>query len=66
MANTSGGYIVLGVDQQNAPDGKIRRFIKNGFERGEEDKINQTLANNMYSVDPTPNIGQPRPWRSIV
>ena len=59
MANTSGGYIVLGVDQENAPDGKIIRFIKNGFERGEEDKINQTVANNMYSVDPTPNIGQP-------
>jgi predicted HTH transcriptional regulator len=58
MANTSGGYIVLGIDEERAPDGKIIRFIKNGFERGEEDKINQTIANNMYSVDPTPNIEQ--------
>ncbi len=59
MANTSGGYIVLGVDEVKASDGKIIRFIKRGFERGEEEKINQTIANNMYSVDPTPNIGQP-------
>jgi Putative DNA-binding domain len=58
MANTSGGYIVIGIDEEKAPDGKIIRFIKKGFERGEEDKINQTIANNMYSVDPTPNIEQ--------
>ena len=60
LANTYGGYIVLGIDEEKAPDGKIIRFIKNGFEHGEEDRINQTVANNMYSVDPTPNIGQPR------
>jgi predicted HTH transcriptional regulator len=59
MANTCGGYIVLGIDEVKAPNGKIIRFIKKGFERSEEEKINQIVANNMYNVDPTPNIEQP-------
>ncbi len=59
MANTSGGYIVLGIDEQKAPDGKIIKFIKKGFEPGDEEKINQSVANNIHNVEPMPNIQPP-------
>src|SRR5712691_11157279 len=59
MANTSGGYIVLGIDEKKAPDGKIIKFIKKGFEPGDEEKINQSVANNIHNVEPMPNIQQP-------
>jgi hypothetical protein len=40
MANTSGGYIVLGIGEIKAPDGKIIQFQKEEFPAGEEDKVN--------------------------
>jgi hypothetical protein len=56
MANTSGGYIVLGVGEDKAPDGTLIRFTKDGFRAGKEDEVNLSIANNVYEVDPTPSI----------
>jgi hypothetical protein len=61
MANTSGGYIVLGIGEKKAPDGKTIQFLKKGFEIGEEDKVNQSIANNVYKIEPTPSIEQVLP-----
>jgi hypothetical protein len=58
MANTSGGYIVLGVGEDTTPDKRLIRFTKEGFRKGEEDQINLKIANNVYEVDPTPSIEQ--------
>jgi hypothetical protein len=56
MANTSGGYIVLGIGEKKTPDGKTLRFLKEGFTEGEEDKVNQRIANNVYDIEPKPSI----------
>jgi hypothetical protein len=61
MANTSGGYIVLGIREEKDPDGNIIRFIKEGFDKHEEDKVNQRVADNMHNIEPTPSIEPPRP-----
>ena len=56
MANTSGGHIVLGIGEDKATDGSLIRFVKDGFPRGEENKVNQRIAENMYNIEPTPSI----------
>lgn len=56
IANTLGGYIVLGIGEDKAPDGTLIRFTKDGFCAGKEDKVNLSIANNVYEVDPTPSI----------
>jgi predicted HTH transcriptional regulator len=61
MANTSGGYIVLGVGEDKALDGTLIRFTKDGFRAGTEDKVNLSIANNVYEVNPTPSIEQVPP-----
>jgi hypothetical protein len=52
MANLSGGYVVLGIEQ----DKPNNRFVKNGFDKGQEEKIGQRIANDMYNVEPTPEV----------
>jgi hypothetical protein len=53
MANLSGGYVVLGIEQDKANN----RFVKNGFDKGQdEEKIGQRIANDMYNVEPTPEV----------
>jgi hypothetical protein len=53
MANLSGGYVVLGIEQ----DKPNNTFIKNGFDKGQdEEKIGQRIANDMYNVEPTPEV----------
>lgn len=47
MSNSLGGYIVLGIEECKAP---------NGFDQGQEDKINQSISNSCYNVEPTPSI----------
>jgi hypothetical protein len=57
MANTSGGLIVLGINEIKI-EGKTKRFEKNGFEAGDEDKVNQQIASSIYNIEPTPKIEQ--------
>ena len=59
MANTSGGHIVLGIGEEKAPDGRLIRFVKQGFRHGDNDKIIQTVTNNIYNIEPTPNVETP-------
>jgi hypothetical protein len=56
MANSSGGYIVLGIDEERSETDYLIRFIKTGFEKGEEDHIGQTVGNAMYNVELVPEI----------
>jgi predicted HTH transcriptional regulator len=53
MANTSGGYIVLGIEQDKSKN----KFIKNGFDKGKDEENNgQKIGNYMYEVEPTPEV----------
>lgn len=61
MANTSGGHIVLGVGEVKAPAGSLIRFVKQGFRHGENDKIIQTVTNNVHNIEPTPKVEAPIP-----
>lgn len=56
MANTSGGFLVLGVDENKDQD-IILNYTKNGFEslkhkRSVENSINNALA----QIDPCPDV----------
>lgn len=58
MANTKGGYIVLGINQIKSKDGKkIIRFAKKGFTRGKEDNIKNDITNYALHLEPVPNMG---------
>jgi hypothetical protein len=56
MANTSGGHIVLGIGEEKTSDGRTKKFTKEGFAEGEQDKVNQRIASNVYMIEPTPVI----------
>ena len=57
MSNSLGGIMVLGIREEKAPDGTLLRFVKEGFNTGEEDKVGQKIANGLHNVDPTPTTG---------
>jgi len=58
MANTKGGYIVLGINQIKSKDGKkIIRFEKKGFTHGKEDNIKNDITNHVLLLEPVPNMG---------
>jgi predicted HTH transcriptional regulator len=52
MANSSDGYIILGIEQ----DKSNNIFIKKGFDKGQEENIGQRIGNDMYNVEPTPEV----------
>jgi hypothetical protein len=52
MANSSGGYVILGIEQ----DKDINTFVKSGFDRGQEDEVGQRIGSDMYNVEPTPDV----------
>jgi hypothetical protein len=53
MANSYGGYIVLGIELDKSKN----KFKKNGFDKGKEEESNgQKIGNYMYEVEPTPEI----------
>ena len=57
MANTKGGFLILGVGQEKSKDGKkIIRFTKNGFPLGEQETILNEITNSAYNVEPLPKI----------
>ena len=56
MSNSLGGHIVLGIEECKAPNGDIIKFVKNGFDQGQEDKIKQSISNSCYNVEPTPSV----------
>lgn len=57
MANTSGGFLVIGVREIKTQDGKsIIKFEKTGFKDGEQDNIKTQIGNSCYNVEPNPSI----------
>jgi hypothetical protein len=50
--HSSGGYIILGIEQ----DKTNNVFIKNGFDRRQEEYVGQRIGNDMYNVEPTPEV----------
>jgi predicted HTH transcriptional regulator len=54
MANTSGGTIVLGIEEIKKND-VLKGFKKDGFriDADDEDKVKQVIGSNMYEVEPT-------------
>ena len=53
MANTQGGFIVLGIDEKKD---HLVRFKKNGFRVGEEDNVNSDIRNQQMQIEPIPKI----------
>lgn len=57
MANTKGGYLILGVEQIDSKDGKkIIRFEKRGFSSGKEDNLKNSITNSVLGVEPNPDV----------
>lgn len=55
MANLNGGVLVIGIDQVGSGV-KVERFRKNGFDKGEEDSVNNRISNHLYQIQPVPKI----------
>lgn len=57
MANTKGGFLILGVGQIKGKDDKtLIGFKKIGFTKGEEDPIGNKINSFRYLVDPIPYV----------
>lgn len=56
MANTSGGFLVLGIGEVKSSDGKKIRFKKIGFAKGEEDQLHLKVGNSIVNIEPTPTV----------
>ena len=54
MANTVGGFIVLGIEEIKNNDGDIMEFQKNGFMTGKEDEVKRSISNYISQVEPLP------------
>jgi len=55
FANTHGGYLVLGIDEEKNNDVLIE-FRKNGFKKEKEDHTKNEIRNHHVRVEPTPEI----------
>lgn len=55
FANTHGGYLVLGVDEEKNND-VLLGFKKNGFKKEREDHTKNEIRNYQVRIDPTPEI----------
>jgi len=56
MANSNGGYLVLGVEENKTQNGILLDFKKHGFKDGEEVKIKLSISNTFHNVEPLPQI----------
>ena len=55
MANTHGGFIVLGI-REIKNNGFLTGFEKRGFQKGQEDKIKNDITNHQVQIEPIPDI----------
>jgi hypothetical protein len=53
---SSGGYIVLGIEQEKGQSRHLIGFKKVGFDNNKEDWIRNEVNNQMTSVEPTPIV----------
>jgi len=57
MANTKGGFLILGIDEIKSNDGtKLLGYKIKSFEKGKEESINQQIRNAISLLEPTPNM----------
>ncbi|MGI0057128.1 MAG: AlbA family DNA-binding domain-containing protein [Nitrosarchaeum sp.] len=57
MANTKGGFLVLGINEVKSNDGaRTIKFEKTGFDNGKEDGINNRITEALLLVDPKPPV----------
>jgi len=55
FANTHGGHIVLGADE-NKKNHVLIDFKKNGFREGKEDEVKKEIRNYQVQIEPTPEL----------
>lgn len=55
MANTHGGFIVLGIKEVKN-NNSLTGFEKRGFRKGQEDKIKNDITNQQVQVEPIPDM----------
>ncbi|MDH3203904.1 MAG: ATP-binding protein [Nitrosopumilus sp.] len=55
FANTHGGYLVLGIDEDKNND-KLLGFRKNGFKKEKEDHTKNEIRNHHVRIEPLPDI----------
>lgn len=55
FANTYGGYLVLGIDEDKNND-VLKGFKKNGFKKEKEDHTKNEIRNHQVRIDPSPEI----------
>lgn len=57
MANSRGGYLILGIEQIDSEDKKhIIRFEKIGFSYGKQDHITNVIGSAILNIEPTPIV----------
>ena len=57
MANTSGGFLVIGIKEIKSADGKsIIKLEKKGFKDGEQDSVKTQIGNSCYNIEPNPSV----------
>jgi len=56
MANSSGGFIVLGIEETRHSRGNIINYEKNGFDIGEEDNVHHLITQKAFLIDPYPEF----------
>jgi hypothetical protein len=57
MANTEGGFLVLGISEKRSQDGQeILGFKKEGYKLGKQDGINLQIGNAILNIEPNPKV----------
>ena len=57
MANSDGGFLVLGIIQVLSKDKKRTiKFEKRGFTHGKEDNLKNKITNSVLSIEPVPPV----------
>ena len=56
MANSRGGFLVLGFEEERKTASVISGFRKVGFPNGEQDRVQLKIANSISNIEPLPNV----------